>query len=99
LDAGRASENDISLSGLGLGREAPAPVDNLPPETVSDLASTYLKDDESIADTNAVCRATLRTLALIGTYLEKLDERTEGGFEPDWYRRMLDLMEEDLSRF
>ena len=70
-----------------------------PPETVSDLASTYLKGDESIADTNAVCRATLRTLALIGTYLEKLDERTEGGFEPDWYRRMLDLMEEDLSRF
>lgn len=70
-----------------------------PPETVSHLASTYLKDDQSIADTGAVVRATLRTLGLIGTYLEKLDKRAGGGFEPDWYRRMLGLLEEELSRF
>jgi len=70
-----------------------------PPETVSDLASTYLKDDESIADTSSVVRATLRTLGLIGTYLEKLDKRAGGGFEPEWHRRMLGLLEEELSRF
>ena len=68
-----------------------------PSEAMAELESTYVGDTESIGDTSAIASATVRTLGLIGHYLSKLDARAGGGFEAEWYDRMLGVMKERLK--
>jgi hypothetical protein len=69
-----------------------------PAEFIADLKSTYTETGQSALDRAAIAAAQIRTLSALGKHLEALSDQVGGGFEPEWYPRLLARMKRDLSR-
>jgi hypothetical protein len=69
-----------------------------PAEFIADLKSTYTETGQSALDLAAIAAAQIRTLSALGKHLQALSDQVGGGFEPEWYSRLLAKLERDLSR-
>ena len=64
--------------------------DILPPESLADLHYTYQEQSADPLDPKALAEALLRTLDMYGKHLQALSDQAGGGFEPEWYWRLLE---------
>ena len=69
-----------------------------PADFIADLKSTYTEAGQSALDPAAIAAAQVRTLAALGKHLEALSDQAGGGFEPEWYPRLLAKLKRDLGR-
>jgi predicted nucleotidyltransferase len=69
-----------------------------PAEFIEDLKSTYTQPGQSALDPAAIAAAQVRTLSALGKHLQALSDQVGGGFEAEWYPRLLARLTRDLSR-
>jgi hypothetical protein len=69
-----------------------------PPDFIEDLESSYTRAGQSALDPAAMAAAQVRTFTALGKHLQALSDQVGGGFEPEWYPRLLAKLTRDLSR-
>jgi hypothetical protein len=70
----------------------------LPEEFLADLEYVHTRS-EATHDLGEIAEETLRTFEMAGKHLSGMSRQVGGGFEPEWYDRLLAQVREDLAPF
>lgn len=70
----------------------------LPAAYLADLDKTHMEAGSDPMDARAMADTLLRLYEVKGKYLQLLSEKAGGGFEPEWYWRLLEQTREKLGQ-
>ena len=68
-------------------------------EFLEDLEYVHVQTGDRPRDLGTVAEETLRTFEMAGKHLREMSLEVGGGFEPEWYDRLLDQVREELAPF
>ncbi|MEM7130016.1 MAG: hypothetical protein AAF702_27045 [Chloroflexota bacterium] len=85
------------LIGLGFAKRFKHLSQILPSAYLADLDKTYMQPGADPMDPAAMADTLLRLFAVKGKYIQLLSDKADGGFEPEWYWRLLEQTKEKLD--